>query len=316
MNCAQVAIYGEALFDFVEHDSSQFLATPGGSPFNVAVALAKLDIPVAFLGRLSSDRFGRTLRSKLLGSGPAECVPETSGKPTDIAIVRVNDGNPGYSFYLSCVEDSDEELKAVISRWPDQASVFHTGSFALLPERMEVTLGLIAHAKSRGLLISVDLNMRSIAANDLVSYRQCVREAAGLADILKFSADDLAELHPNLDRQFAIRKLSSEADPEVMVMTSAEHGVTTWYRSGEVFTEPALSPKRIADAIGCGDCFQAAFLASLIASPTPHRRSTHAVTEAIRFAQTAAILNLERVGCCPPTSEEINARYGQEWTSG
>ena len=37
----------------------------GGAPANVAVALARLGVPVAFLGKISSDVFGQSLRDTL-----------------------------------------------------------------------------------------------------------------------------------------------------------------------------------------------------------------------------------------------------------
>ncbi|MDT4920406.1 MAG: fructokinase, partial [Pseudonocardiales bacterium] len=55
---------GEALLDVVElGDDEPRLARPGGSPYNVALGLARLGQSVSFVGRLSRDPLGTILRS-------------------------------------------------------------------------------------------------------------------------------------------------------------------------------------------------------------------------------------------------------------
>src|SRR5258708_33319986 len=43
-----------------------FRRAPGGAPANVAVALARLGVDVAFIGKLGADPFGRSLRETLV----------------------------------------------------------------------------------------------------------------------------------------------------------------------------------------------------------------------------------------------------------
>ena len=47
-----IIVGGEALVDLVEDGESR-RAVAGGGPFNTAVALGRLDVPVAFLGAIS-----------------------------------------------------------------------------------------------------------------------------------------------------------------------------------------------------------------------------------------------------------------------
>src|ERR1700730_17824633 len=64
-----VVVLGEALIDLVEAPDGCYIAHPGGSPANTAVALARLGTPVAFAGRLSRDAFGRRLRAHIESNG-------------------------------------------------------------------------------------------------------------------------------------------------------------------------------------------------------------------------------------------------------
>ena len=67
-------VCGEALIDLMPEEmispaESRWIARSGGGPFNTATALAKLGLDTRFLGRLSTDTFGRQLRSHLEGAG-------------------------------------------------------------------------------------------------------------------------------------------------------------------------------------------------------------------------------------------------------
>ncbi len=67
-----IVCLGELLIDFValEHgvavgDASGFKKAPGGAPANVAVAVARLGHPSAFLGQVGDDPFGHYLAGVL-----------------------------------------------------------------------------------------------------------------------------------------------------------------------------------------------------------------------------------------------------------
>ena len=53
-----IVVGGEALYDLVAREDETIEAHPGGGPFNTARTIGRLERPVAFLGRLSTDRFG------------------------------------------------------------------------------------------------------------------------------------------------------------------------------------------------------------------------------------------------------------------
>jgi fructokinase len=63
-----ILVAGEALVGMTPARCGEaigYLPRPGGSPYNVAIGLGRLDVPVAFLGRLSTDPFSRLLRGHL-----------------------------------------------------------------------------------------------------------------------------------------------------------------------------------------------------------------------------------------------------------
>ena len=63
---------GEALIDFLQGPvggQAGYVPHPGGSPFNVAVGLARLGVPAGFLGGVSTDVFGDLLVDALARNG-------------------------------------------------------------------------------------------------------------------------------------------------------------------------------------------------------------------------------------------------------
>jgi fructokinase len=62
----EFAVIGEAILDLTAPaDDGASIARPGGSPMNVAIGLARLGQPTAFVGRMSDDPIGTVLRRHL-----------------------------------------------------------------------------------------------------------------------------------------------------------------------------------------------------------------------------------------------------------
>ena len=85
---------GEALIDFVPTpDSLAYQPCPGGSVFNIAVGLGRLEAPVSFFSKLSTDYFGDMLINYLTDNGvdTGACLREDD--PTTLAFVSLPQGD-------------------------------------------------------------------------------------------------------------------------------------------------------------------------------------------------------------------------------
>ena len=82
---------GESVVDFtpVSHDGrlAGFRLHPGGSPYNVAVALARLGRPAGFAGRLSTDPFGALLARHLADQGVDLRLVRVGPEPSALAFL-------------------------------------------------------------------------------------------------------------------------------------------------------------------------------------------------------------------------------------
>ena len=64
-----VVVTGEALIDLVLALDGSLDGHPGGGPYNVARTIGRLEQPVSYLGRVSTDGFGKRLRLELEADG-------------------------------------------------------------------------------------------------------------------------------------------------------------------------------------------------------------------------------------------------------
>ena len=96
-------VCGEALWDLFGVEDERgltFDARIGGSPFNVAVGLARLGQPSALFTGLSTDRLGQRLHDALEAEGVVTGLLVRRARPTTLSIVDVGpDGGPIYAFY-------------------------------------------------------------------------------------------------------------------------------------------------------------------------------------------------------------------------
>ena len=77
-----ITVAGEALIDLIVDPAGHVDPRLGGGPFNVSRTVARLGLPVAFLGRLSGDRFGQLMRADLDRHGVKIAVEAPTEAPT------------------------------------------------------------------------------------------------------------------------------------------------------------------------------------------------------------------------------------------
>ena len=103
-----VAVVGEALIDFIVGDDGAYRPHLGGSPFNVAIGLAREGIQVSYLSPFSDDTFGDQLHDALASEGVQLPLARRSRWPTSLALVTIDEhGMPTYRLYREGIADKD-----------------------------------------------------------------------------------------------------------------------------------------------------------------------------------------------------------------
>lgn len=299
-------VCGEALFDFFcEPDRFGqaarlgYEAVAGGSPFNVAVGLARLGVPAALLAGVSQDFLGQRLRTVLAGEGVADRYLHDFDAPTTLAMVAVgSDGTPQYSFRGQGCADRLLTL-AHLPALDDSVHGLHFGSFSLVVEPVGSTLLALARREHDQRLISLDPNVRLNPAPDIGLWRRRIGEFASLAHLIKVSAEDLALLYPDqAPDEIAAQWLNERC--QLVFVTRGADGASLYSRQHGELSVPAQNVA-MADTVGAGDTFQAALLAWLaehqLDSPQGlaqlSREQLHAI---LQFATQAAALTCAKVG--------------------
>lgn len=302
---------GDALIDFVPQalaDGGQgFAPRVGGACLNCAVAMSRLGAPVAFVGGVSTDLFGSMIAEKLLADGVSLELATRSDDGTTLAFVTFRGADAAYAFY-------DEHSAA--RRWtgpaaplPDAAEALHFGSTTLIGEPAGAALEALARGVRSRCVVSFDPNCRPSLVDDIDGYRARIARCAAMADVLRFSEEDFAFLHPDLDESDVARDLLS-GDASVVLISRGGEGASAYWRGGRLDQRPA--PTTVVDTIGAGDTFHAAFLVALRRAGRLRRTGLPGLTEAelqgaLAFAARAAALNCARPGCNPPTAAEVDA---------
>ncbi len=314
-----VAVAGEALVDFVPAGRpGLFEAAPGGSPANVAVGLARLEVPVRMLARIADDLLGRRIRAHLADSGVDLAFAVRAGEPSSLAIVAVGpDGGAEYDFRVEGTADwqwRDHELAGVLD---DRVVALHAGSLALTMQPGADALGRLLERARGAATVSYDPNCRPLLMGNPDDVRGRVEGLVALADVVKVSAEDLMWLLPGrAPEQVAQAWLAT--GPAVVAVTLGADGVVAVAGQAGVVRRRG---RRVAvvDTVGAGDSFTSGMLAGL------HRRGllgadrrgdlraigAGTLAGVLDEAVLASAITCSRRGAHPPTAAELLAELAR-----
>lgn len=309
-----ILITGESLIDMLgaNEESNTFHAVPGGSPFNVAMAMGRLGVPTSFMGRFSCDHFGQLLYNTLEESGVDLSFSSRVESLSTIGFVtqQGESSDLDYAFYTKGTAGCELSAKDFSNPLPDWVKVVHVGSFSLAIEPFASALeDLIFEQSHEGRLVTMDFNIRPFMIEDPDSFRSRVDRFAKVAHLIKMSDEDLNWLHPGMSSAEACQHYL-EHGAGLVIVTRGGEGVCAANRRGLVEVEAPTVP--IEDTVGAGDTFQASIVASLFEVGCFSRESLTLLTgesvgTILKRAANAAALNCRRRGCQPPTREELNA---------
>ncbi len=302
---AMIVVAGEALIDLIVHPDGRLVAVPGGGPFNAARTIARLGGEVAFLGRLSNDRFGSALREALAGDGVELDLVETTEAPTTLAIAELDDrGTATYRFHTAETAAPGLTADAVRRALVRRPVALHVGTLGLVLEPMASALVAGVESAPDATLVMIDPNCRPLVIADRDAYLDRLGRVLRRADVVKVSAEDAAYISPGAPLKEAARDLL-EAGPSVVLATDGGRAVLV---VGRGFTfEVAVPAVPIVDTVGAGDAFGGAFLARWMDGGLGRAdlADPAAVRAAVSLAVDVATLTCQRAGADPPHRDEV-----------
>ncbi|WP_461175083.1 sugar kinase [Arthrobacter sp. Z1-9] len=236
----------------------------GGAESNVAVGLARLGVPVTWMGRLGDDALGRLIERQLRAEGVNAAATHDPTAPTALMLKeRPAVGSSAVSYYRAGSAGSRLAPEHLDLACIQEARILHiTGITAALGAGPRAALeAAIDAAIDGGTIVSFDVNHRSrLWAHEKAA--SAYREIAARADVV-FAGDDEAEL------------LTGERDPaaqaaaiiglgptQAIVKLGAEGAYA--FADAHAVEQPAF-PVHAVDTVGAGDAFVAGYLAELLA---------------------------------------------------
>ena len=300
-----VVCLGELLIDFVPTvtgtsliDAPAFKKAPGGAPANVAVGLARLGTPSAFMGKVGDDPFGRFL-AQILAEAGVDVGPLrfSDAARTALAFVSLRaDGEREFTFYRHPSADmlfTPEEVDVEAIRG---ARALHYGSISLISEPSRgATLHAIEIARAAGCLISCDPNLRLALWPDAEAAREGLRLAMSQAQVVKISDEELRFLTGSDDPAAARQQLWHDR-LQLLVVTLGAAGCVYFVPDCEGVVV-GFSVQSI-DTTGAGDGFVAGLLHGLIRDPAAVRDQQR-LREICRFACAVGALTTTERGAIP-----------------
>lgn len=312
----RVEVVGEVVVDLVAGSDGRLTPVPGGSPANVALALARQDVPVALRARFGTDALARRCREHLGANGVDLALAVAATQPATLALATVgDDGSAAYDFWVTGTADwqwSDAELADCPA--PGTAAL-HTGSLAswLAPGR-DVLLGLVRRARAADeVTVSYDPNVRAALMGEPARARQVVEAYVAASHVVKASDEDVAWLYDDADAS-TVRTRWHSLGARLVVITSGGEGLRASTSTG---LDVAVAAPRVdvVDTVGAGDTVSGALLASLgdhgALGDRPAARldalDAASLREVLQWAAASAAITCSREGAQPPSRAEVSA---------
>lgn len=303
-----VTVIGESLVDIISdpRGRGESQAHPGGSPLNVAVGAARLDLRTNLVTHYSDDPYGLMIEEHLRSNGVH--VINSGTAPTSTALAKLGpDGAAEYTFSITW-EINRASLPALAA--VEGSTHVHTGSIAtVLPPGSQSTLDLVESARGHA-TISYDPNCRPAISPDVTAARQQAELFVAASDFVKASDEDLSWLYPDRTADETLEAWLA-LGPAIVALTRGASGPVILSRNGRV--EMAAEAIDVLDTVGAGDSFMAGLisgLAQLDALGAGGRTRLKSLTldelhALAAYANRAAAITCSRQGANPPRKDEL-----------
>jgi fructokinase len=234
----------------------------GGALPNVAVAAARRGAPVALVGGVGADRWGRWLIEGLASEGVSTAwIAVIEQARTPLAVVLFDSGGePSFQIYGEHIGPTMQAAGGFLDEALEAAQALVVGANTMVGStEREVTRRAVQGARERGLPVLVDPNHRPTRWQAETEALEYGRELIAAATVLKCNREEARLFTGEADPVRAIAALESMG-PELVVVTDREGEIRTAGASGVAWTP---SPVEVVSPLGAGDSFMGSLAAGL-----------------------------------------------------
>lgn len=284
---------GEALWDVLPEGKKI-----GGAPANFAYHVSQFGLPSCVVSAIGDDALGKEIIENFTSKGLDQLIAEVP-YPTGTVQVEIDQtGIPLYDIKESVAWDNipyTEHLDALAKR--TKAVCFGSLAQRNVVSRETINHFLDTMPKDDDSLIVFDVNLRQGFYN-----KEILCKSMQNCNILKINDEELITVsrmfgYPGIDLQDKCWILLGKYNLKMLILTCGINGSYV-FTPGNVSFQP--TPKvEVADTVGAGDSFTAAFIASIL-----KRKS---VTEAHTIAVKTSAYVCTQKGAMPILPPEYTA---------
>lgn len=257
----KIWVTGDAVVDLIPDTENTYLKCPGGAPANVAVAISRLGGDTGFFGRVGDDPLGRFM------------VQTLAAEHVDTARLRLDEEHRTSTVIVDLDDSGERSFTFMVKPSADQFTTntdipafsagewLHACSIALANEpSRSATLEAMRRMKQVGGFVSFDPNLREEVWPNEDEIKPVVRQAIALADVVKFSEEELLFLTDTLTLESGIEALNEFGNTLVLITQGAKGALVMFNGKQQLVPSTPVSP---VDTTGAGDAFVGGLLAKL-----------------------------------------------------
>lgn len=306
----QIWMTGDAVIDLIPDGEQHYQKCPGGAPANVAVAVSRLGGAVGFFGRVGDDPLGRFMKQFLESENVnTEYLSLDAEHRTSTVLVDLDDrGERTFTFMVKPSADQYAAVNDIPQFLPGQWLHVCSTALANEPSRF-TTLVAIEKIKAEGGYVSFDPNLRHEVWANKAEIRPIVLEAIALADVVKFSEEELAFLSGESSLEAGLEWIEAHYNLPVVVITLGKKGAVVVLEDSSRLIFPTTTVG-VIDTTGAGDAFVGGMLAGLIT--TENWQTPGTIEKAMRQANGCGALAVTAKGAMTalPTVEMLDRFLG------
>ena len=290
--------FGEILWDVLPSG-----AKPGGAPMNVAYHLQKMGLQAALISRIGTDQRGEELLSILHQNGlSTDYVQKDAVQPTGIVNATIHESNEVTYEIVHHVAWDFIALEKRLTELVSNAQFFIYGCLAARDQHTAQTLWQLTEAAQTRV---VDINLRPPHYS-----KELVERLFKSAAILKLNENELplitswySTLHNDEEQ---VRFLQDRFSIPTIIVTKGGDGAMVC-EEGKIVSHPGYKVT-VADTVGSGDAFLAAFLSKT--------KQGTGLQERLEFANAMGAFIASKQGACPAYGvADITAMTGQTFST-
>ncbi|MBD5279259.1 MAG: carbohydrate kinase [Bacteroides sp.] len=249
---------GEALWDVLPEGKKI-----GGAPANFAYHVSQFGLPSCVISAIGDDALGKEIEDNFTSKGLTHKLPKVPYATGTVQVELDDNGVPQYDIKENVAWDNipfTEDIEALAKK--TKAICFGSLAQRNVVSRETINKFLDAMPESDDNLVVFDINLRQGFYT-----KEILTNSMERCNVLKINDEELVIIsrlfgYPGIDLQDKCWILLGKYNLKMLILTCGVNGSYV-FTPGKVSFQP--TPKvEVADTVGAGDSFTAAFIASIL----------------------------------------------------